>query len=135
MSGRQMYTEFVSASPAAYKRQLPHHERFQHKPQFAHTVYFRLRRRTAHGKKRNGIDMGVRQKRRHGACKRLKMLFAAILTPHIQPHREENARRPALRHKNRAAKHRQIPHIRPFRPHNRQKNRNLPIVDSRIVVR
>jgi hypothetical protein len=55
-SGRQMYTKSVSVAPAAYKRQLPRRARFQHKLQFAHTVYFRLRRRTARGKKWNGIE-------------------------------------------------------------------------------
>ena len=135
MSGRQMYTGSVSVAPAAYKRQLPHHERFQYESQFAYAVYFRLRRRTARGKKRNSIDMGIRRKRRHSACKRQEMLFAAILTPHIQPHRDGNAQRQALRHKNRAEKHHQVPHIHPPMPHNRQKSRNAPTVDSRLVVR
>jgi hypothetical protein len=94
-----------------------------------------LRRRTAHGNKCNGIDMGIRRNRRHRARKRPEMLFAAILLLHIRPRREGNAQRSALRYKNRAAKHHQVPHVCPPGPHNRQKNRNAPIVDSRIVVR
>lgn len=92
VSGRQMYTGSVSVAPAAYKRQLPRNERFQCKAQFTHTVNFRLRRRTTHGNKQNGIDKGVYPNSRHKACKRPEMLFAAILAPHNQPRREGNAR-------------------------------------------
>lgn len=90
--GHQMYAGSVSVVPAAYKRQLPRRARFQYKLQFAHTVYFRLRRLTTNGKKRNGIDMGIYPKRRHKVCERSEMLFAAILLLHIRPRREGNVR-------------------------------------------